>query len=228
MTKTYYFVIIIISKKGGFIKNFLKKMPVMIVFVALAVIGLLVYIPMLARPVSYGMTYVYSHTVTEEESTSMGEAAGTEISMKIQIKSDEKADMTYSTNGVGEKLEVWIIRNGNQFILIPETMTEEEYNQLIDALKADEEAWNALWNDTEGQIPMFRINAFKITPADYLLESGFGEMICNDAIIFTVLWGVLEVALIVFASLSVVFFVKGKKTAPETTEEQTSNETAAE
>lgn len=39
-------------------KNFLKKMPVMIVFVALAVIGLLVYIPMLARPISYGMTYV--------------------------------------------------------------------------------------------------------------------------------------------------------------------------
>lgn len=209
-------------------KNFLKKMPVMIVFVALAVIGLLVYIPMLARPVSYGMTYVYSHTVTEEESTSMGEAAGTEISMKIQILSDEKANLTNITNGESEEIEVWILRNGNQFILIPVTMTEEEYHQQVEELKADEEAWNALWNDTEGQNVMFKINAFKITPADYLLESGFGEMICNDAIIFTVLWGVLEVALIVFASLSVVFFVKGKKTAPETTEEQTSNEASAE
>lgn len=209
-------------------KNFLKKMPVMIVFVALAVIGLLVYIPMLARPVSYGMTYVYSYTVTEEESTSMGEAAGTEISMKIQILSDEKANYTIITNGESVELEVWILRNGDQFILIPETMTEEEYHQQVEELKADEEAWNALWNDTEGQIAMFKINAFKITPADYLLESGLGEMICNDAIIFTVLWGVLEVALIVFASLSVVFFVKGKKTAPETTEEQTSNEASAE
>ena len=209
-------------------KNFLKKMPVMIVFVALAVIGLLVYIPMLARPVSYGMTYVYSHTVTEEESTSMGEAAGTEISMKIKIKSDEKAIMTTVTNGETEEIEVWIIRNGNQFILIPVTMTEEEYHETVDALKADEEEWNALWDETTGENALFSINAFKITPAAYLATSGMGELICNDAIIFAVLWGVLEVALIVFASLSVVFFVKGKKTALNTTEDQTSNETAAE
>ncbi len=208
-------------------KNFLKKMPVMIVFVALAVIGLLVYIPMLARPVSYGMTYVYSHTVTEEESTSMGEAAGTEISMKIQILSDEKANYTIITNGESVELEVWILRNGDQFILIPETMTEEEYRQIVDELKANEEEWNAVWNDTSGQL-MFEVNAFKITPSEFLAQYGYGELICNDAIIFAVLWGVLEVALIVFASLSVVFFVKGKKTAPETTEEQTSNETAAE
>ena len=200
----------------------------MIVFVALAVIGLLVYIPMLARPVSYGMTYVYKTTVTEENAESMGETVGTEISLKIKIKSDEKAIMTTVTNGETEEIEVWIIRNGNQFILIPVTMTEEEYHETVDALKADEEAWNALWNDTEGQNVMFKINAFKITPADYLLESGLGEMICNDAIIFTVLWGVLEVALIVFASLSVVFFVKGKKTALNTTEEQISNEATAE
>ena len=203
-------------------------MPVMIVFVALAVIGLLVYIPMLARPVSYGMTYVYSHTVTEEESTSMGEAAGTEISLKIKIKSDEKAIMTTVTNGETEEIEVWIIRNGNQFILIPVTMTEEEYHQQVEELKADEEAWNALWNDTEGQNVMFKINAFKITPSEFLAQYGYGEMTCNGAIIFTVLWGVLEVALIVFASLSVVFFVKGKKTALNTTEEQTSNEATAE
>ena len=192
-------------------KNFLKKMPVMIVFVALAVIGLLVYIPMLARPVSYGMTYVYSHTVTEEESTAMGVAAGTEISMKIQILSDEKANYTAITNGESEEIEVWIIRNGNQFILIPVTMTEEEYHETVDALKADEEEWNALWDESTGENALFSINAFKITPAAYLVTSGMGELICNDAIIFAVLWGVLEVALIVFASLSVVFFIKGKK-----------------
>ncbi len=174
-------------------------------------IGLLVYIPMLARPVSYGMTYVYSHTVTEEESTAMGVAAGTEISLKIKIKSDEKAIMTTVTNGETEEIEVWIIRNGNQFILIPVTMTEEEYHETVDALKADEEEWNALWDESTGENALFSINAFKITPAAYLVTSGMGELICNDAIIFAVLWGVLEVALIVFASLSVVFFIKGKK-----------------
>lgn len=209
-------------------KNFLKKMPVMIVFTTLAVIGLLVYILLLARPISYGMAYIYSHTVTEEESTAMGEAAGTEISMKIQIKSDEKADYTIVTNGESEELEVWILRNGNQFILIPVTMTDEEYHQQVDELKADEEAWNALWNDTTGQNALFNVNAFKITPSSYLAESGAGELICNGAIIFAVLWGVFEIALIVFASLSVVFFVKGKKTALKTTEDQTSIETTAE
>ena len=210
MTKTYFSVIIIISKEGGFIKNFLKKMPVMIVFVALAVIGLLVYIPMLARPVSYGMTYVYNTTATEENAESMGETVGTEISLKIKIKSDEKAIMTTVTNGETEEIEVWIIRNGNQFILIPVTMTEEEYHETVDALKADEEEWNALWDESTGENALFSINAFKITPAAYLVTSGMGELICNDAIIFAVLWGVLEVALIVFASLSVVFFIKGK------------------
>lgn len=204
-------------------KNFLKKMPVMIVFVALAVIGLLVYIPMLARPISYGMTYVYTHTVTEEDAATLGEEVGTEITMKLNIKNDEKVTMTMLTNGEGDEGEAWIVRNGNKFILIPRSMTEEEYRQIVDELKANEEEWN----DTSGQL-MFEVNAFKITPAAYLATSGMGELICNDAIIFAVLWGVLEVALIVFASLSVVFFVKGKKTALNTTEEQTSNEATAE
>lgn len=38
-------------------KKFLSKLPVMIVFVVLAVAVLGLYIGMLARPVSYGMTY---------------------------------------------------------------------------------------------------------------------------------------------------------------------------
>ncbi len=209
-------------------KNFLKKMPVMIVFVALAVICLLVYIILLARPISYGMTYVYSHTVTAEESTAMGEVAGTEISMKIQILSDEKANYTIITNGKVEELEVWILRNGNQFILIPVTMTEEEYHQQVDELKANEEEWNAMWNDTTGQNALFNINAFKITPNNYLLENGAGELICNDAIIFAVIWGVFEVTLIVFASLSIIFFVKGKKATLNTTKDQAFNEIVSE
>lgn len=201
-------------------KNFLKKMPVMIVFVALAVIGLLVYIPMLARPISYGMTYVYTHTVTEEDAATLGEEVGTEITMKLNIKNDEKVTMTMLTNGEGDEGEAWIVRNGNKFILFPFSWTEEKYRQTVDELKANEEEWNAVWNGTSGQL-MFEVNAFKITPSEFLAQYGYGEMTCNGAIIFAVLWGVLEVALIVFASLSVVFFVKGKKTTPE----QTTNET---
>lgn len=46
-------------------KKFLSKLPVMIVCLSLVVVGLAVYIYMLARPVSYGMTYTYSHVVAE-------------------------------------------------------------------------------------------------------------------------------------------------------------------
>ena len=45
-------------------------------------------------------------------------------------------------------------------------------------------------------------------------------MTCTGAIVFTVIMGVVEVALIAFAVLSVVFFVLKKK-SPQTEETQT-------
>ena len=228
LTIYYYFVIIIILK-GRFYEKFLKKMPVMIVFVALAVIGLLVYIPMLARPVSYGMTYVERYTATAEDAAIYGIEEGTEMTARMRFDDDKSVKMLIKTDGLEIEMEMWIYRNGNKFTTVgmksaagqvtADCMTEDEYNTQVEEIEAlkDTEEWDSMWNSDY----TVSINAFRTgEEGDYML--------CEDAIIFTVLWGVLEVALIVFASLSVVFFVKGKKTASETTEEQTSNETIVE
>ena len=202
-------------------KKFLSKMPVMITLLSLAVVGLVFYVVMLARPVSYGMTYTYTHTVSEDEA-SLDEPAGTTIGMKMQIMSDKRAYMTVITDldtGKSEMMtEIWIIRNGNQIAMITSSMTEEEYDQAIEELKADEAAWNALWAGEDPSVPIFEINSFRILPpvADGEVVD---TMICNDAIVFAVVWGVIELALITFGVLSLVFYKKGDKSTPaETTE----------
>lgn len=201
-------------------KKFLSKMPVMITLLSLAVVGLVFYVVMLARPVSYGMTYTYTHTVSEDEA-SLDTPAGTTISMKMQIMSDKRANMTIITDtdtGKTEMMnEVWIIRNGNKIAMIPNSMTEEEYDQMVEEYKADEETWNAIWEGQSGA-PVFDINSFRMLPpvADGEMVD---TMICNDAIVFAVVWGVIELALITFGVLSLVFYKKADKSTPaETTE----------
>lgn len=188
-------------------KKFLSKMPVMIVFLSLAVVGLVFYIIMLARPVSYGMAYTWNHVVTEADSSIFGEV-GTEINMSIKIKNDRKMILTMNTENDGEEIETWIIRNGNKFIMIPETMTEEEYKTLVEALKADKDEWNALWaGEGEGML-VFNVNAFSIKVD---LNGVDIDMTCTGAVVFASVFGAIEVALITFAILSTIFFVKSNK-----------------
>ena len=203
-------------------KKFLSKMPVMITLLSLAVVGLVFYVVMLARPVSYGMTYTYTHTVSEDEA-SLDQPAGTTIGMKMQIMSDKRAYMTIITDldtGKSEMMtEMWIIRNGDQLAMITESMTEEEYDQAIEELKADEATWDALWAGEDSRVPVFEINSFRLV----MPVSAEGEepetLVCNDAIVFAVVWGVIELALITFGVLSLVFYKKADKSTPaETTE----------
>lgn len=204
-------------------KKFLSKLPVMIVFVVLAVAVLGLYIGMLARPVSYGMTYAYSETISEEDAT-LDTPAGTTVSVEFEIVSDERAYMTAGTySGIDTyeiKTSVWIIRNGDKIAFIVEGMTEEEYRQGVDALKANEEEWNAFWENGDNSAMIATdVNAFKMTmPAEPGEEPV--SMTCTGAIVFAVIMGVVEVALIAFAVLSVVFFVLKKK-KPQTEETQT-------
>lgn len=204
-------------------KKFLSKLPVMIVLLVLAVAVLGLYIGMLARPVSYGMTYAYSETISEEDAT-LETPAGTTVSVKFEIVSDERAYMTMGTySGIDMqeiKTSVWIIRNGDKIAFIVEGMTEEEYRQGVDDLKANEAEWNAFWENADGSNPIItNVSAFKMT-----MPSDAGEepvsMTCTGAIVFTVIMGVVEIALIAFAVLSVVFFVLKKK-KPQTEETQT-------
>lgn len=202
-------------------KKFLSKLPVMIVLLVLAVAILGLYIGMLARPVSYGMTYAYSETISEEDAT-LDTPAGTTVSVEFEIVSDERAYMTAVTySGIdmeGIKTSLWIIRNGDKIAIIMNTMTEEEYRQSVDALKANEEEWNAFWENGDNSSVIVRdVNAFKMTmPVDPGEEPV--SMTCDGAIVFAVIMGVVEVALIAFAVISTIFFVKAKK-QPQTEQE---------
>ena len=190
-------------------KKFLSKLPVMIVCLSLVVVGLAVYIYMLARPVSYGMTYTYSHVVAENETEIYGEPAGTKLEMNIKVLSDEKLVTDVLSGGEdGESVEAWIIRNKNKFILIPVTMEPEEYDALITQLKEDPNEWDAIWNGEGEGMPLFNINAFNINTNINGIKM---DMKCSGAIIFASVFGAFELVLIAFAVVTVVFYVNSKK-----------------
>ena len=202
-------------------KKFLSKMPVMAVLLVLALGGLGLYIGLLARPVSYGMPYTYSQTL---EGTGYEEVDGQTQVMTINFKSGKQVTMF---NKIGEEsgsMDFWYVQNGNKVWLVSpveESITEEEFDQFIELLKADKEEWDAVWSDTSGDIMLFSINAFNLSFLG-LNEYGDVDLTCTGAIVFAAVWGVIEVALIVFAALSLNFYLKGKKqeSKPAETEQQ--------
>ena len=202
-------------------KKFLSKMPVMIVFLSLAVVGLVFYIVMLARPVSYGMTYTWTHVVTEEETSTFGVEAGTEISYSLKILNDRKMEQSIIQENDGEPIEIWIIRNGNKFIMIPEGVSsEEEYDEMLEALKANKNEWDALWSGEGEGMPVFNVNAFNI---NVNIEGVEMEFACKGAIVFASVFGVVEAALITFAVLSTVFYIKNRKSTNENSSSSDAN-----
>ncbi len=196
-------------------KKSLSKLPVMIVFLVLSVACLGVYIGLIARPVSYNMAYTLNITITEENQETYGEPVGTKIKGSYIVVDDTRMQSVMQTgDSEPEEVEMRIIRNGNKILLIPITMTDEEYNQMVEEAKADEEQWNAIWNDDTNNPLIMTINAFKMRS-----EPLPDALVCNGAIVFAVVFGVFELALIVFAVLSVVFYIKGKKGQNQTQQE---------
>ena len=177
-------------------KKFLSKLPVMITFVALSVVLLGVYIYMLARPVSYGMAYKYSKKTD----------ADNYYTTSIVVQNNKKAKLTATGKELGidmkETMTYWIVTKGDKFAvvgvletdipLVP-TMTEEEYNEVIKLIP--DEFWN-----TDAAT---KCNAFKFT-------ADGDTYTCTGAIVFAIVGGIIELALISFATLSVIFFIKKK------------------
>ena len=135
---------------------------------------------------------------------------------KLTKRAEKENNVATILTALTEKPEGYgrIIRNGNKILLIPITMTDEEYNQMVEEAKADEEQWNAIWNDDTNNPLIMTINAFKMQS-----EPLPDALVCNGAIVFAVVFGVFELALIVFAVLSVVFYIKGKKGQSQTQQE---------
>lgn len=200
-------------------KKFLSMTPVMAVLLVLALGGLGLYIGLLARPVSYGMPYTYSQTL---EGTGYEELDGQTQVMTINFKSGKQVTMFNKIGEESDSRDFWYVQNGNKVWLVPpveESITEEEFDQFIELLKADKEEWDAIWNGEGQDLQILQINAFEISSVD---GSSDQTLKCTGAIVFAAVWGVVEVALIAVAALSLTFYLKGKKqeSKPAETEQQ--------
>ncbi len=207
-------------------KKFLSKKPVMIAFIVAAVVFLAVYIGMLVRPVSYGFNY--TNKTTDEGVTSIE---------KINIKSDKVMRMTSIEKQKGKDdtksvVDAWIYRDGNKIYMVgvkeyvdvtdmdpveaemmkefmPE-VTKDDYNKVVDALKDAKEKGAteyavALASST---IEMGEVGLFKFGEDDKDTKDIDESYTNNQAIVFTIVHGVVTLALMAFAGLAVFYKVK--------------------
>lgn len=208
-------------------KKFLKKKPVMITFVILAVLFLAVYVGMLVRPVSYGFNYTHS-SVSEEDGKELEEIT------KLNLRSDKVLRQTLISlvdGKVDEKVvgDVWIYRDGNKIIIIgvkeviestemsksqiedynKNAMSKAKYEVKIEELeKLKEESPKAYELRMKGAVEVKLFTAGEDDPDTKEIDESFFNV---QAVIFTIVHGVVTVALLTFATLSVVFFAKKKK-----------------
>lgn len=209
-------------------KKFFAKLPVMIVAVVIAVAGLAIYIGLLARPVSTGMAYSFTKTLTEED----GVQGGATIEYKIIFNGNKANIVVYSYEAGEEKSEqqsgeFWTLRNGNKILLLTSSqdMTQEEYDAAVAELKNDKESWDAIWAGelNASDAAVMKINAFKLSAfGETSSLDGLDELTCDGAVIFAAVFGVFEVLFLAVAGLSVALYIIGKGKAPK--EEQPKQE----
>ena len=198
-------------------KKFLSKLWVMATLIAVSVVLLGLYMYMTIRPVSYGMWYTYSQTT---------EASGTQYTLEMSIKfiDEKRLVIKISSDDGSIEADSWYVKNGGQVLinanLSEESISEEEFDAYLEELRNNEEMWNAVWNGEDTLYGgVFYANAFKLTPHTATPVEGEDEaMSCSGAVWYAVVMGIVEVALITFAVLSVIYYVKNKKVVVTTTE----------
>ena len=201
--------------------KFLSKLWVMVTLIAVSVVLLGTYVYLLARPISYGMWYSASTNTGAE-----GENA--EIDLSIKFINGKKLVAKVSSGGTVVETEMWYINNGDQVFFFTEdaatsTMTEETFDAMVEQLKAEEAEWNTLWSGEAdpGMGIAYNISAFnmKANIAD-IEQADQDNLVCGGAITFAVIMGIIEIALITFAVLSVIYYIKGKKVVVATASEE--------
>ena len=198
-------------------RKFLSKLWVMVTLIAVSVVLLGLYMYMTIRPVSYGMWYTYSQTT---------EASGTQYTLEMSIKfiDEKRLVLKVSSDDGSFESDLWYVKNGRQVLingnLDEESISEEEFDAYLEELRNNEEMWNAVWNGEDTLYgSVFYANAFKLTPHTATPVEGEDEaMSCSGAVWYAVVMGIVEVALLTFAVLSVVYYVKNKKVVVTTTE----------
>ena len=165
------------------------------VLLVVTVLSLGFYAYMLLRPISYGMSY---HNVTEYDS---GTFEGT-----IKFRADETMTSN-NTNFDKEIKSYYYQKNGYVFFVM--ALTADEYEEEVKYINEnfDEAVNTPLYAD--------KINAFKLVLEE---SDGYGVVYtCKPAIVFAIVAGIVELALV---SLTVLSFVLRKKNEDQ---EETAN-----
>lgn len=167
-------------------KKFLSKKSTKILFIILTIVLTAVYVYMLVRPISYGMTY-------KNETTALGITTTREAT----FLSSKKMKVTTTTGSSTKTVEQWIYCQGGKVVVVDPTgvMTEELYNMAVDT----QEERDALIKGAT-----YNLNAFGG-------EGLAGDYKCAGAVAFAIVGGVVELVLITFTALTFVFASKKAK-----------------
>ena len=167
-------------------KKILGKKSVFISFVVAVVLFTTLYIYMLARPVAYGFSYEGISSVVKKE------IECTFISpniARLEIGDDEVELYYYQEDG---KLS---------FIAPTDSISKKEYKERIDDDKFEDYLETA---DT-------KVNAFNAVINPRIAGVDTINVRCEDTIVFAVVGGIVELALLTFTGLSTLCFLKKKK-----------------
>lgn len=170
-------------------KNILSCKKTTIILLIITIISIGFYAYMLARPVSYGMGY---HNQTEYDG---GVFEGT---MKFHA---DGTMVNFNTNFNEELESRYYCKDGYIFFVLAET--DEEYEKEVASINEnfDEAIKKPFYSD--------EINAFQLVATE---GDGFTTVYtCKSAIVFAVVGGVVELALIAF-TVAVAFICKKKRT----------------
>ena len=164
----------------------ISKTKTVIVLLLVTILSLGFYTYMLARPISYGMSY-YNETVYE----------GMKFEGMMVFHSDGTLT-SHNSNFPEEQTGYYYYRDGYIFALLAET--EEEYEAEVAHINANFEEALAM--------PFYasKINAFRhisLETDDYATA-----YTCTSAVIFAVAGGIVELVLL---ALTVISFVSSKK-----------------
>ena len=167
-------------------KKILSSTKTAIILLTVTVLSLGFYAYMLLRPISYGMGY---HNVTDYEG---GTFEGT-----MKFRADET--MTNKNTNFEEEIKShYYYKDGYVFFVM--ALTADDYDEEVKYINENfEEAIN---------IPLYadKINAFKLVLEE---SDGFSAVYtCKPAIVFAIVVGSVELALV---SLTVLSFVLRKK-----------------
>ena len=167
-------------------KNLLSNKKTAIILLVASILLLGFYAYMLARPISYGMAY---HNVTEYEG---GVFEGT---MKFY---SDKTMVNTNTNFNEDLKSRYYYKDGYVFFTLAQT--DKEYDEEIASIneKFDEAIKTPFYAD--------EINAFKLVVTE---GDGYATIYtCTPAIVFSIVGGVIELALIALTFAAVLLCKK--------------------